>query len=92
MPFLLFVLYDISVTHRADRLRNTGIACRILQPRLSLYVQVQFRGIYRPCGVQIYTVLHHTLEKKGFDSWFLAQLDGSYLFSDSGLCFSKPKQ
>lgn len=27
--------------------------------------------------------------KKRFDSWCLSQLDGSYLSSDSGLCFKK---
>lgn len=57
--------------------KETGITCRI-QP--SLFIQVQSRRIYRACGAQIHTILHHTLEKRRFDSWFLAQLDGSYLF------------
>lgn len=68
---------------------ETGVACGA-EP--GLFIQVQSRRIYRPCGAQIHTILHHTLEKRRFDSWFLAQLDGSYLFSDSSLCFSKPKQ
>lgn len=87
-------LYDISVTNLTlqPHLADPSPSRRGLHAEHSLFIQVQSRRIYRPCGVQIHTVLHHTLEKRRFDSWFLARLDGSYLFSDSSLCFSKPKQ
>lgn len=85
---------DISGTNLVlqPHLADPSLSRRGLHAEYSLFIQVQSRRIYRPCGVQIHTVLHHTLGKRSFDSWFLAQLDGSYLFSDSSLCFSKPKQ
>lgn len=53
------------------------------------FFQVQSRRTDPACVAQKHPTLHHSLEKRRFDSCFLSQLDGSYLFF---YFFSKPKQ
>lgn len=72
---ILVLLVGLTLLGRTE---ERGLhACRRLQP--SRFVQVQFRRIYRPCGVQISTILHHTLEKKRV--WFMVSCAAWWLLS-----------
>lgn len=55
----------------------------LLQPRIQpklFFFQVQSGRTDPACVAQKHPTLHHSLEKRRFDSCFLSQLDGSYLF------------
>lgn len=74
------VCIDISITNLILANLSSSRKKQGLHAENSFFNQVQSRRIYRPCGAQIHTIVHHRLKKRAFDSWFLAQLDGSYLF------------